>query len=110
MSEPSASNPAPNQQAALPIEQFVVVLGSIQAWKILRVLADGSSLLNNEIAERSALPNDTVRKLLIRLRHAGIVIAPRVKLYEIPPQFLANKTERILDFGICVLRLNTPGL
>ena len=88
------------------MEPLLSILGSVQAWKVMRVLADGSSLLNNEIAERSALPNDTVRKLLIRLRHAGIVIAPRVKLYEIAPQFLADKTERVLDFGYCLLRMN----
>ena len=106
MNEPSASNPTSDQPAALPMEPLLSILGSVQAWKVMRVLADGSSLLNNEIAERSALPNDTVRKLLIRLRHAGIVIAPRVKLYEIAPQFLADKTERVLDFGYCLLRMN----
>ena len=45
----------------------------------------------------------TTSKHLAILWKAGI--APRVKLYEIPPQFLADKAERILDFGYCLLRM-----
>jgi DNA-binding transcriptional ArsR family regulator len=110
MSEPSASSPASNQPAALPFEPFLSILGSIQAWKVLRVLADGSSLMTNEIAERSGLPNDSVSGQIARLRRAGVVIAPRGKLYEIAPQFLADKTERVLDFGVCLLRLGAANL
>jgi DNA-binding transcriptional ArsR family regulator len=76
----------------------------------MRALADGSALLNTEIAEHSGLSRESVNQLLIRLRRAGVVIAPRGKLYEIAPQFLADKTERILDFGICVLRLGAANL
>lgn len=101
---PPTSTPDP--ATPLNFESLVAILGSVAAWKVLRALADGSSLLPNEIAEQSRLPNDTVRKQLIRMRDAGVVIAPRVKLYEIPPQFLADKTERILDFGYCLLRMN----
>jgi hypothetical protein len=100
-----------DQPAALSFEPLLGILGSMQAWKVLRVLADGSSLMTNEIAERSRLPNQSVSNQSVsnqiaRLRAAGIVIAPRVKLYEIAPQFLADKTERILDFGYCLLRMN----
>jgi DNA-binding transcriptional ArsR family regulator len=102
MNPPTSS---PDPATTLNFESLVGILGSVPAWKVLRVLADGSSLLPNEIAEQSRLPNDTVRKQLNRMREAGLVIAPRVKLYEIPPQFLADKTERVLDFGYCVLRL-----
>ena len=40
------------------------------------------------------------------LRNAGIVTQGRGRLYQIAPQFLADKTERILDFGYCLLRMN----
>ena len=29
------------------------------------------------------------------------------RLFEIAPQFLADKTNRLLDFGWCLLRMNT---
>ena len=76
----------------------------------MRALADGSAFLNTEIAERSGVPRESVNQLLVRLRDAGIVIAPRGKLYEIAPQFVAHKTERILNFGVCLLRLGAANL
>jgi DNA-binding transcriptional ArsR family regulator len=110
MNEPSASSPGPDQPTTLKLEPLLKILGSIQAWKVLRTLADGSALLNNEIADRSGVPRSSVNELLLRLRDTGIVIAPRVKLYEIAPQFLADKTERVLDFGVCLLRLGAANL
>jgi hypothetical protein len=41
------------------------------------------------------------------LRNAGIVTQGRNRLYQIAAQFLTDKTERILDFGYCLLRLKT---
>jgi len=95
-----------DQAPSLNFEKFVGALGSVPAWKILRALADGRSLLPNEISEQCRLSSDVVRNQLNRLREAGIIIAPRVKLYEIAPQFVVDKENRILDFGYCVLRLN----
>jgi hypothetical protein len=37
---------------------------------------------------------------------AGIIINPRVRLFEIAPQYLSNKTQKLLDFGYCTLRMN----
>jgi hypothetical protein len=30
----------------------------------------------------------------------------RNRLYSLAPQFIASKTERVLDFGYCLLRMN----
>ncbi|HEX8078105.1 MAG TPA: winged helix-turn-helix transcriptional regulator, partial [Chthoniobacterales bacterium] len=73
---------------------MISILGIPNCWKVLRALADGSSLLTSEIAGRCGLTMEAVSRQILRLRRAGIVIAPRGKLYEIAPQFLANKTER----------------
>ncbi|MEN3368714.1 MAG: hypothetical protein V7609_857 [Verrucomicrobiota bacterium] len=40
------------------------------------------------------------------VRNAGIVIQGRNRHYQIAPQFLADKTEGVLDFGYCLLRMN----
>lgn len=42
------------------------------------------------------------------LRANGIVLQGRNRLYQIAPQFLADKTERLIDFGYCLLRLKIP--
>ena len=34
------------------------------------------------------------------------ILSPRNRLYEIAPQFLADKANRLLDFGWCLLRMN----
>jgi hypothetical protein len=62
--------------------------------------------MRNEIAERSSINPEGVSGQVARLRAAGIVISPRGKLYEIDPRFLADKENRVLDFGYCLLRLN----
>lgn len=36
---------------------------------------------------------------------AGIVINPGGRLFEIAPQFIADKFQRLLDFGWCTLRM-----
>jgi DNA-binding transcriptional ArsR family regulator len=108
MSDPSSSSA--DQTTPLKFEELVAILGSASAWKVLRALADGSSLLTNEISDRCGLSRPTVSDQVARLRRAGIVIAPRGKLYEIAPQFIADKTKRILDFGVCLLRLGASDL
>lgn len=80
-------------------------LGSAARWAILRELADGSSLLVSELAERTRMTSSAVSKQLNALVNDQIVIHPRGGLYEIAPQFLADKTDRILDFGYCLLRM-----
>lgn len=56
-------------------------------------------------------PRVTLRPMLASdgtdlVRAPGIVIQGRNLLYQIAPQFLADKTERLIDFGYCLLRLN----
>jgi DNA-binding HxlR family transcriptional regulator len=81
-------------------------LGSAARWAILRELADGTSLLLFELAQRTGMTSSAISKQLNALASDGIVIHPRGRLYEIAPQFIANKTERILDFGYCLVRMN----
>jgi len=106
MTEPvPPSEPTPDQPAEPTFETLSSVFGFPQSWKILNALADGSSLLKNEVADRCELSMEAVTKHLNRLRDAGIVVAPRGKLYEIDPRLVADKANRLLDFGCCTLRL-----
>jgi DNA-binding transcriptional ArsR family regulator len=71
-----------------------------------RELADGSSLMVSELAERLDMTPSAVSKQLTALVNDDIVIHPRNRLYQIAPQFLTDKNERVLDFGYCLLRMN----
>lgn len=97
---PSAAAPT------LPLETVLKCISGTTRWDILRELADGSSLMVSELAKRTDWGADVISKQLAILRKAGIVINPRSRLYEIAPQFLADKTERLLDLGFCLLRMS----
>jgi hypothetical protein len=59
----------------------------------------------SELAERIGQSTDATSKNMAVLRNAGIVLQGRNRLYSLVPQFIADKTERILDFGYCLLRM-----
>jgi DNA-binding IclR family transcriptional regulator len=61
-----------------------------------------------EVAERIGQSKDVTSKHMGILRTTGVVTQGRNRLYQIGPQFLADKTERLIDFGYCLLRLNVP--
>jgi DNA-binding transcriptional ArsR family regulator len=94
--------PTPSVQ----LETILGVISGTTRWNILHELADGSSLMVSELAERTGWTADVISKQLAILRKAGVVINPRGRLFEVAPQFLADKTNRLLDFGWCVLRMN----
>lgn len=97
---PSATTPT------LPLEALLKCISGTTRWDILRELADGSSLMVSELAKQTSWGADVISKQLAILRKAGIVINPRGRLFEIAPQFLADKTNRLVDFGYCLLRMN----
>ena len=89
-----------------PLSVVQSTIGSPARWAILRELADGNSLMVSELAQRLGMSPSAISKQLAQLTADGVVINPRGRLYEIDPRLIADKTERILDFGYCLVRLN----
>jgi DNA-binding transcriptional ArsR family regulator len=106
MSDPQTPSAPPSP--AIPLNAVLNVISSPARWRILREFASGDQLMVTEIAERTRQSKDVTSKHIGVLRAAGIVIQGRNRLYQIAPQFLADKTERLIDFGYCLLRLDTP--
>ncbi len=106
MSDPQT--PTPQASPAIPLTTILNVISSPARWRILREVASGDQLMVSEIAERTRQSKDVTSKHIGMLRAAGIVIQGRNRLYQIAPQFLADKTERHVDFGYCLLRLDVP--
>jgi DNA-binding transcriptional ArsR family regulator len=106
MSDPQT--PAPPPSPTIPLEKLIDVLSSPVRWRILRELANGDQLMIVELAERIRQSPDLTSKHMGILRAAGVVTQGRNRLYQIAPQFLADKTERLIDFGYCLLRMNVP--
>jgi DNA-binding transcriptional ArsR family regulator len=103
MPELTVLRPAPT----IALDTLVNVLGSTTRWTILRELADGTSLMVCELAERTGNESSIISKHLTFMRKAGIIINPRIRLFEIAPQFLSDPAEKLLDFGWCTLRLGS---
>lgn len=104
MSDPQTGPPIPS--ATIPLEQLLTAISHPGRWNLLRELASGEQFMVSELAERVGQTPDTTSKNLAVLRNAGIVTQGRNRLYTLAPQFIADKTERILDFGYCLLRMN----
>ena len=100
MPDPTTSLPP------VPLDICLQTIGSTTRWNILRELADGGSLMVSELATRTGYDPSAVSKQLTFLRRTGIVINPRGRLFEIAPQFIADKTQRLLDFGWVTCRMD----
>lgn len=96
----------PPAAPSLPLERVLSAIATPVRWRILQQLADGEQHMVAEIAERVGQSANNTSKQLSVLRNAGVVTAGRNRLYQLQPQFIADKTERLLDFGWCLLRLN----
>lgn len=106
MSDPQTPSATPSP--AIPLNTVLNIISSPARWRILREFANGDQLMVVELAERIRKSKDVTSKHMGLLRMTGVVIQGRNRLYQIAPQFLADKTERLLDFGYCLLRLNIP--
>jgi DNA-binding transcriptional ArsR family regulator len=104
MSDPQ--NPLAPPSPTLPLPTVLSIISSPARWRILRELASGDQLMVTEVAERTRQSKDVTSKHIAILRTAGVVTQGRNRLYQIAPQFLADKTERLVDLGYCLLRLN----
>lgn len=107
MSTPQAAPPIPS--TTIPLADILGAISSPARWNLLRELASGEPLMVKELAERTGQSLDTTSKNMAILRHARIVLQGRGRLYQIAPQFIIDKTERILDFGYCLLRMHVGG-
>lgn len=104
MSDPQTAAPPPSP--TIPLDKLVEVLSSTVRWRILRELANGDQLMVVELAERIRQSPDLTSKHMAILRTAGVVTQGQNRLYQIAPQFLADKTGRLIDFGHCLLRVS----
>ena len=99
----------PSQPPATPANSLVDTLNAIAnpiRWRILAELASGDQLMVTELAERTGQSADAISKHMAVLREAHIVVQGRNRLYQLDPRFMADKENRVLDFGYCLLRMN----
>lgn len=81
------------------------VLGSAVRWRILKVLARGDALLTVEVAEEIGVAASSLSRHMRLLLKAGMVTQNRAGQYGLPEGRLVSADERVVDYGICLLRL-----
>jgi len=91
----------------LPLKTVLRVMTSPVRWQILKELSTGELLLASEIAKSIGRSPDLTSKHLAKMRQAGMVVQARGKLYQIPKQYLPAPGQPLVDFGHCLLRLDS---
>ena len=77
-------------------------------WKMLRVMSKGEMLPLPELAGRVGCSVDSLFKHMMVLRGFGVVVQRYRGLYVMAPSFLPAAGATTIDFGHCVVRLDTP--
>ncbi len=101
---------APKIDPAKPLPDFKLMLTAIShpaRWQMLQELSAGEALMVSELAQRAGCSDDMAGKHLATMRRAGLVVQGRGRLYQIAKHHLPTPGEPVVDFGHCVLRLNT---
>jgi DNA-binding transcriptional ArsR family regulator len=103
MADSTTPTPSPPPFA---LETVLTAISVPARWQILRALAAGEQLMVSEVAERAGISATLASKHLGVLRRLGIVLNRRGRMCELPASILADKEQRLLDFGWCTLRMN----
>jgi DNA-binding transcriptional ArsR family regulator len=105
MTLPTDSETPSSGFAPLSFTALSSALGSPIRWKLLREVAMGDGLIIVELAERLGLPASNASKHMKVLRDSGLVVVNRAGNHRIAPGRLVSRTEGIVEYGTCLLRL-----
>lgn len=101
------TTPIPGSAAAVfPLGSFLAAIGEPMRWAILRELSAGEPLRVLELAERLKCSSSLISKHLAVLRRERMVAYGRAGMYLIPAPYIVSTTDRHVDYGHCLLRLN----
>jgi len=74
---------------------------------MLARLVEGESFTISELANTAGVSYDTAVKHLKVLRDAGVVEAPRAKLYKLTPACHCDREAHTIDFGFLLARFKS---
>lgn len=103
------AEPIPAPSPALPrldLDKVLTALGNSQRWHILKLISDGEGCCATDIAGMFDITVSAASKHIARLYDAGICYQGRGRLCRIRPEFQPDPAKKILDLGLCILRLD----
>ncbi len=92
----------------IPLEKLAGVLSDPGRWLILQELGKGEPLPVQELAKRTGRSAGMTSKHMATLRDAGVVVVGFGRLYQLAPVVRPAPGAKILDLGLCQLRLDVP--
>ena len=98
----------PVQPMKLGFKQTVHLLSHEVRWRMLRELAKGEALPPTELARRVGMTPNATRRHLWLLRDRGVVMTGYAGLYSLTPAYRSAPGTATIDFGHCIMRLDTP--
>lgn len=90
----------------LTVKQTGYLLYDSTRWMIIRELAKGEALPVMELARRLGCTTGLIGKQLMTLNRLGVAQKGFGRLYSLAPAF--RPKDGAIDFGHCVMRLDTP--
>jgi hypothetical protein len=106
-------SPTPSAAAVNPplpnLERLAHALSHVTRWKMLRELSLGEPCGIVELARATGCSYDSAIKHCGVLLKAGLVARGRGKVFQIQKHHLISSSERTVDFGHCLLRLEAKG-
>jgi hypothetical protein len=100
---PTTIPPAPS----IDLELLAGALSHVARWKILRELSLGEPREIRELSAIAGCSYDSAIKHVGVLVEAGLAERGRGKTVQVPKKFISAQGERTLDFGHCLLRLDS---
>ena len=76
-------------------------------WRLLRELGQGEALPPSELARRVGMTPNATRRHLVLLRQGGLVMTGYAGLYSLTPDYRPAPGATTIDFGHCLIRLDT---
>src|SRR4051812_23791763 len=105
MSVPDDAEAGPAETSGVSLELFTMAVGDPTRWRILAILAEGQPMMVMDVAKRIGRKSPAVSKQLALLRKAGLVEIAYGRLHRIPPRYLVDPAQGLVDYGRALLRL-----
>ena len=96
------------QPPAMSLSKVALLLSHVARWQILRELAKGEALPTSDLGRRAGMRPNATSRHLSTMRRMGLLSKGYGGLYSLVPAYRPAPGTATIDFGHCVIRLDTP--
>jgi len=97
----------PSNMPLPDLELLVTAISNTVRWRMLKELTCGEARTIDEMAKVGGVSYASAAKHLTQMCRTGVVVCGRGHLYQIHKPYLPVPGQPVVDFGHCVLRLDS---